>query len=215
MKLKKVLSRYLKPSRYISNADFSPFSMRVIEYRKIRVSDRHETSYGEWSRIYEYPLVLDKIEQYSTGSDISVHNSSWGFETCHIDFKNVLESRYKAVVNSDINTSDVPNTEIWDITSNPPAPYVDNFDVVLNVSTVEEVDDDHLKIIRNLVAQIKPGGLLIMTFDLPGMQLSKLNKLLGANLEEFDDNLSGANSVIPSTRYASLNCGLLVLKRES
>lgn len=215
MKLKKVLSRYLKPSRYISNADFSPFTMRVIEYRKIRASDRHELSYGEWSRIYEYPLVLDKIEQYSTGSDISVHNSSWGFETCHIDFKNVLESRYKQVVNSDINHSDVPNTEIWDITSNPPAEYVDHFDVVLNVSTVEEVDADHLKIIRNLVAQIKPGGLLIMTFDLPGMQLSKLNKLLGANLEEFDDNLSGANSAKPSSKYATLNCGLLVLKRDA
>jgi len=215
MKLKKLVSRYLQPNRYLSNADFSPFSMSVVEYRKIRASDRYEDSYGVWSRIYEYPLVLDKIEQYSTGSDISVHNSSWGFETCHIDFKNVLESRYKTVVNSDINPADVPNTEVWDITSQPPAEYIDNFDVVLNVSTVEEVDDDHLKIIRNLVAQIKPGGLLIMTFDLPGMQLSKLNKLLGAELEEFDDNLNGANSAQPSSKYATLNCGLLVLKREA
>ena len=115
----------------MSSADFSPFTMSVLEYRKIRASDRFEQAYGAWSRTYEYPLVLDKIEQHSNGTDISVHNSSWGFETCHIDFKNVLESRYTTVVNSDINASNEANTEIWDITSQPPAQYIEKFDIVL------------------------------------------------------------------------------------
>jgi len=33
---------------------------------------------------------------------------------------------------------------------------------VVNVSTVEEVDADHLAIIKNLISQIKSGGLLVM-----------------------------------------------------
>lgn len=54
--------------------------------------------------------MLDKIQQYTEGNDLKIHNSSWGFETCHIDFKNVLKSQYAEVVNSGILPSDVPNT---------------------------------------------------------------------------------------------------------
>jgi hypothetical protein len=215
MKVKKFISRYLSYDRYFSSADFSRFSLDVLEYRKIRISDRHDTKYEAWSRIYEYPLVLDKIREHTASTDISIHNSSWGFNSCHIDFKNDLESEFSEIVNSDLLPSDVPNTVIWDITSPPPAAYLDKFDFVLNVSTVEEVDADHLMIIENLVSQIKPGGLLVMTFDMPGMQLKKLNKLVNQELVEFDDNLNGANSVLPTAKYSGLNCGLLVLRRKS
>jgi len=215
MKFKNFVSRYLSRDRYFSKVDFSQYSLSVLEFRKIRASDRFEAKYDAWSRIYEYPLVLDKITQYSAGTDISIHNSSWGFETCHIEFKQALEDKFKHVINSDLLPSQVPNTEVWDITAEPPAAYVDNFDVVLNVSTVEEVDADHLLIIKNLLDQIKPGGLLIITFDLPGMQLGKLERVLSAQLQEFDDNLNGANSEHPNQKYNNLNCGLLVLRKEA
>lgn len=215
MKIKKYISRYLSYGRYFSSADFSRFSFDTLEYRKIRLSDRHETKYDAWSRIYEYPLVLDKIREYSSGSNISIHNSSWGFNEIHAGFKSDLESEFGEVVNSDILPSDVPNTEIWDLTQPPASAYIDKFDVVLNVSTVEEVDADHLMIIENLISQIKPGGLLIMTFDMPGMQLKKLNNLVGQELVEFEDNINGANSVLPTKKYSHLNCGLLVLRRTS
>lgn len=180
----------------------------------IRASDRHEKKYDAWSRIYEYPLVIDKITELSASSDISIHNSSWGFETCHIEFKDALEAQFKHVVNSDLLPSKVPNTEVWDITSKPPEEYVSHFDIVLNVSTVEEVNADHLLIIRNLLDQIKPGGLLILTFDLPGMQIRKLEKLLSAKLQKFDDRLNGSNSAHPNPKYSHLNCGLLVLRKD-
>jgi SAM-dependent methyltransferase len=215
MKLKKYISRYLSLSRYFSSADFSRFSFDVVEYRKVRVSDRYEEKYKNWSRIYEYPLVIDKIREHTATTEISIHNSSWGFNELHADFKGDLENEFKDVVNSDLLPSEIPNTVIWDITTRPPEEYLNRFDFVLNVSTVEEVDTDHLMIIENLFAQVKPGGFLIMTFDLPGMQLKKLNKLLNTELVEFDDNISGANSVIPLPKYSHLNCGLLVLRRIS
>lgn len=215
MKLKKIISRYLSWGRYFSKADFSKFGLEILEYRKIRLSDRSDRKYEAWSRIYEYPLVLDKIREYSTGTDISIHNSSWGFNEIHAGFKSDLESEFREIVNSDLLPSDVPNTEIWDITKAPPVSYIDKFDVVLNVSTVEEVDADHLAIIENLISQIKPGGLLIMTFDMPGMQLKKLNSLVKQQLKEYDDNINGANSVLPTKKYSHLNCGLLVLRRTS
>lgn len=214
MKLKKIISRYFSWGRYFSSADFTKYDLEILEYRKIRLSDRHDTKYDAWSRIYEYPLVLDKIREFSSSADISIHNSSWGFNEIHAGFKSDLESEFGVVVNSDLLPSEVPNTEIWDITKKPPTEYIDKFDVVLNVSTVEEVDADHLAIIENLISQIKPGGLLIMTFDMPGMQLKKLNTLVRQQLVEFDDNINGANSVLPTKKYSHLNCGLLVLRRN-
>jgi len=215
MKVKKFISRYLSYSRYFSSADFSRFSFDVLEYRKVRLSDRYEEKYETWSRIYEYPLVIDKIREHTSTTEISIHNSSWGFNELHAGFKDDLESEFREVVNSDLLPSEIPNTVIWDITTRPPEKYLDRFDFVLNVSTVEEVDTDHLMIIENLVAQVKPGGFLIMTFDMPGMQLTKLNKLLNKSLVEFDDNINGANSAIPLPKYSHLNCGLLVLRRNS
>jgi len=215
MKVKKLISRYLSYSRYFSSSDFSRFSFEVLEYRKVRLSDRYDEKYEAWSRIYEYPLVIDKIREHTSTTDISIHNSSWGFNELHACFKNDLENEFKEVVNSDLLPSEVPNTVIWDITTRPPEEYLDRFDFVLNVSTVEEVDADHLMIIENLVSQVKPGGYLIMTFDMPGMQMAKLNKLLNKELVEFEDNINGANSAIPLAKYSHLNCGLLVLRRDS
>lgn len=215
MKLKKYISRYISFGRYFSSADFSKFSFDVLEYRKIRLSDRHDKKFEAWSRIYEYPLVLDKIKEHTATTDISIHNSSWGFNECHVNFKNDLEAEYSEVVNSDILPSDVPNTSIWDLTTAPPEEFIERFDFILNVSTVEEVDADHLMIIENLIAQLKPGGFLIMTFDMPGMQLKKLNNMVGQELLDFDDNINGVNSVIPTPKYGHLNCGLLVLRRNS
>jgi hypothetical protein len=214
MKLKNFISRYLSRDRYFSNVDFSQYSLSVLEFRKIRASDRFEMQYEAWSRIYEYPLVIDKIKQFSNGTDISIHNSSWGFAGCHIVFKDALETQFRQVTNSDLLPSQVSNTVVWDITEEPPTDYIGKFDAVLNVSTVEEVDVDHLLIIKNLLDQIKPGGLLVMTFDLPGMQIMKLEKVLAAQLQEFDDNLNGENSKLQNSRYSNLNCGLLVLRKE-
>jgi ABC-type transporter Mla MlaB component len=71
---------------------------------------------------------------------------------------------------------------VLDITAQPPEEYINKFDVVINVSTVEEVDADHLEIIKNLLMQVRVGGYLIITFDLPGMQLRKLERLFNISI---------------------------------
>lgn len=186
--------------------------MEILEFRKIKTDDRHDKVFDTWSRIYEYPMVLDMIEKYKTNGDISVHNSSWGYKGCHITFKDILEERYNKVTNTDINISKVPNTGVWDITKEN-KDFKEQFDVVLNVSTVEEVNFDHVTILKNLLKQTKSNGLLICTFDLPGLQLKEVEKFIGKTIERFDNELDGSVSAIPNNNYKHLTCGLLVIRK--
>ena len=100
-----------------------------------------------------------------------------------------------------------------DITAQPPVKYVNKFDCVINVSTVEEVDADHLAIIQNLLLQVCVGGYLVITFDLPGMQLRKIENLFQRKMECHNLDLNGQNSVVPDLRCSTLSCGLLVIKK--
>ena len=188
-------------------------TIKVLEFRKLRVTDRLDKKYGAWSRIYEYPLVLDVIKKYKNDTDISIHNSSWGFEGCHIIFKDDLDKTYKDVLHTDILPSKIDNTDVYDITKQPPEEYVEKFDVVINVSTVEEVKFDHITIFNNLLAQVKKGGILICTFDLPGLQLRKFEKLFGRKITTFDDDLNGSISANPNPKYKRLQCGLMVVEK--
>jgi len=181
--------------------------MEVLEFRKIRVSDRFEKRFDAWSRIYEYPMVLDMIEKYKPNKDISIHNSSWGHKGCHVTFKNTLEKKYKNVINTDISPSRYPNTGIWNITKENKS-FEEKFDVVLNVSTIEEVNFDHVTIFNNLLKQVKPNGLVICTFDIPGIQLDKISFHIDKEIERFDDELNGSNSAVPVQKYRSLTCGV-------
>lgn len=187
--------------------------MKLLEFRKIRVSDRMDKRFEAWSRIYEYPLVLDVIKKYKNGSDISIHNSSWGFAGCHITFKDELDQKYKNVLHTDIKPSELANTDVYDITKEPPVEYIGRFDVVINVSTVEEVKINHMTIFNNLLAQINDGGVLICTFDLPGLQLRKFEKMFEQKITSFDDELNGLVSAIPNPKYKRLKCGLMVVEK--
>lgn len=187
--------------------------MKPLEFRKIRTSDHRDDKYEAWSRIYEYPLVLDAIKKYKNASNISIHNSSWGFEGCHITFKDELEKTYKNILHTDIKSSDLANTEVYDITKSPPDEYIGKFDAVINVSTVEEVKFDHITIFNNLFSQVNDGGILILTFDLPGLQLRKFEKMFGKKIARFDNELNGANSANPNLKYKRLECGLMVVEK--
>jgi len=186
--------------------------MEILEFRKITTDDRHEIKFDTWSRIYEYPMVLDMIEKYTNNPNIKIHNSSWGHQGCHITFKNILEDKYLNVKNTDIAPSKVPNTSIWDITKENKE-FEDCFDVVLNVSTIEEVNYNHVTILKNLLKQVKPNGVLICTFDIPGIQLDEIELFINKKIKRFNNELNGSVSIIPNNRYANLTCGLLVIKK--
>jgi hypothetical protein len=152
---------------------------KLLEFRQIKKTDPYDNSrYCHWSRYWEYPLINSLLHKF-VEKGAKVHNTSWGFEPPnHTDFKEDLENYYgiENVTNSDIKKSDYPNTCVWDITTSPPIEWHEYFDAVINVSTLEEVPGNHFSFFKNLYLQVKRGGLLIITFDLPGFQLDKFEQ---------------------------------------
>lgn len=189
----------------------------VLDFRRINLSDEYSNHFNDgaaWSRVYEYPLVINEIKKYyPNNNDIKIHNSSWGFQGVHITFKNYLDSIYKNIIHSDIKYSYLENTLIYDITKEPEEKYKEYFDVVINISTLEEVDFDHLKSFKNLFDQVKTGGLLIITFDLPGLQLNKFEHLFNQKLKTSDTDINGLNSKLSSPRFSNLFCGIMILRK--
>lgn len=189
--------------------------IRVIEFKSVDRSTRFDIEGVYWSRIYEYPLVLDKISQLSKSKEPSIHNTSWGFEGVHVWFKNQLDGKYQNVLHSDIKGSDLPKTAIYDITRPPKEEWINHFDFVVNVSTMEEVNYNHLIIFKNLLSMVKPGGYFIATFDLPGLQLEAFETFLKKKYATSEDPISTSNSEIRTDGlYGNLRCGYMIVKKH-
>ena len=167
-----------------------------------------------WSRIYEYPLVLDLLDKYRANKNSTLHNTCWGFEGCHIWFKEILDKKYPLNINSDTRKSDLPNTFIYDITQPPQKEWVESFDFVINISTLEEVQQDHISAFYQSFSMLKPGGYFLCTFDLPGLQLEKFENLFSKKLNRPDSPISGINSELQNATYFYLNCGYMVVQKD-
>jgi hypothetical protein len=192
--------------------------MKVLEFRKITTNDEYNDYYNDgyaWSRVYEYQLVLDTIlKNYGSDKSISIHNTSWGFQGVHVMFKEMIDISYPNALHSDIIKSDLLNTTFYDITKEPPQEWVERYDVVINVSTLEEVNHDHVSIFNNLYKQVKPNGLFIATFDLPGLQVNKFEDLFKQKLKSDEFNLTNHNSKLKNIGPSILECGLMVIKKK-
>jgi hypothetical protein len=199
--------------------------MEVIDFRFLTTKDLYDTKYEAWSRIYEYPLVLQKIKELGGNSTSLIHNSSWGFAGVHILFKNDLDSIYPNTIHSDIYIpQEYPNVIKYDITKPIESKYHNYFDFVLNVSTVEEVPFNNVNIIENLLQQVKINGYLIITFDYSNrtftkegqgsLNLNNVEFFLNKKIESRPENiLNGSNSFLPCNTWSHLNCGLLIIKK--
>ena len=192
-------------------------NLEVIDFRKINTKDPYDDHYNDgeaWSRVYEYSLVIDEIKKnFKIKKDSFIHNTSWGWQDVHVRFKNVLDTLTDNAIHTDIQKSELPKTGIWNITKKPPISYLEKFDIVVNISTVEEVNYDHIKVFNNLLSQVKVGGILICTFDLPGLQLEKFEKRFEKKLLTFDNDVTGASSKLQNLNYANLSCGIFVLRK--
>jgi len=192
--------------------------MEILEFRFISTEDRHDDMFrfkGAWSRLYEYPMVLDLIDKYSDVEKPLIHNTSWGFEGVHVIFKECIENKFsmEAVESSDIRRSEQPNTFYYDITRRQGG-LQERYDIVLNVSTVEEVRNfPHIRILDNLYQQVKEGGLLIITFDYPGLNLTAFENEFNRKISDELPRLNGGNSDLPTPRYTRLNCGVLCIRK--
>ena len=196
--------------------------MIVTEFRYITRNDLFDKKYIAWSRIYEYPYVLNMLKKLGATEKSSIHNTSWGFEGCHVTFKNDLDNMYSNTLHSDIKASKLKNTTVYDITTNPSDNLIENFDFVLNVSTVEEVKYSHVTIIQNLLKQVKVGGYLIITFDynlnnnsgVGSIQLNEVENFFNIKLKDHGNKISGINSENIEKRNQYLNCGVLVVQKK-
>lgn len=169
--------------------------MVVEKFSYFSTSDKYDMDFAHelsWSRVYEYPFVLSEIDQYES---FRIHNCSWGFRDIHVVFKTYLDILYPSTIHNDLLYSSLKNTEIWDITRQ--SRYRNEFDYVINVSTVEEVPFSHVQVIKNHLEQVKPGGKFIMTFDYPGIQLESVEDFLGQKIKQVDSPLNPANSALP------------------
>ena len=173
-------------------------NMKILEFSFIDQSYKYDFKFQHaicWSRIYEYPLVLDYINKTDIENP-KIHNCCWGFRDIHLVFKTWLDVKYENVIHSDIKPATFYNTETWDIRT--PSKYKDEFDIVINVSTLEEVpNSDHVILIEHHLDQLREGGILILTFDYPGLQLEKVEEYVGQKISQTANPLTPRNSAWP------------------
>ena len=188
--------------------------MIVEEFGLFSPDDPHDLAWNCdicWSRVYEYPYVAERVSG-------SIHNTSWGFAEIHRRFKGWLDANFDDVVHSDVRPSELARTAVWDVRTPPPNEWINRFDTVLSISTLEEVAKaDHVDIMVNgMLPQVKPGGQLIVTFDLPGFQIEQVEDHFGVKAVRPDVLLVPANSVNPVPHWTgrrAFNCGYLVVRR--
>jgi SAM-dependent methyltransferase len=194
----------------------------IIDFRFLTLEDQHDYKYSAWSRVYEYPYVLNTLVKLGATSESKIHNTSWGFGGCHVCFKDDLDSLYPRTLHTDIKSSTLPNTGIYDITANLPE-FKNKFDFVLNVSTVEEVCCSPRSIINNILDQVAPGGHLIITFDYNPLisgygsgtiALHEVEELVRQKISQRTPNaITSINSICPNPIHSGLYCGVLVIKK--
>ena len=143
--------------------------MKVIDFSFFAASDPIDAFYENWSRCYEYPWVLSRLMAY--GAD-TVHNTACGGDMeVHRQFAHALSSKYKTV-HSDIFGA-WGGRIFYDITK--PFEGKEKFDAVVCVSAIEHIENvKPVEIIKNLMEQLKPGGVLLMTFDAPPINWPQL-----------------------------------------
>lgn len=187
--------------------------MKVIDFRFLTLDDKNSSRYENWSRTYEYPVVINFIKEH-IGIGDKIHNSSWGFGGVHIPFSDDLDVISKNVLHSDITTSTHRETYYYDITKEKKE-FENTFDFVLNISTIEHLNNKEERIasFKNLYNQVKTGGYLILTFDYPRVELHEFENLVGEKCKKEGEVLSGANSIIKNDRYHDLNIILLIVQK--
>jgi hypothetical protein len=190
-----------------------PYEFKLLEFKLFDPQDPFDIRWEEWSRIYEYEYILNTLTKLGANSDSELHNTCWGFHGVHVKFKEALEKGYPLTLNSDMKKSDLPKTVEYDLTKKPPKNYLNKFDFVVNVSTVEEIDFPHVEVLGNLLSMVKKNGYLIVTFDIPGIQLEMVEKLFGSKLSSTKTTLTGLTSILPNSIHRNLRVGYFIAQR--
>lgn len=149
--------------------------MKIIDFSFFAPTDPRDTFYENWSREYEYPWALARLRAYGVNT---VHNTACGgaMQT-HVKFEQALSNAFTAI-HSDIDKS-LDGRLYFDITT--PYGSGEKFDAVVCISAIEHIKEvEPITIIKNLLTHVKDGGLVLITFDYPTVDLEKLQRDLGA-----------------------------------
>lgn len=177
-----------------------PTNFKLLKSEFITTDYPIDTKYIHWSRIYEWKYVIDAINHYKP---IDIHNTACGGlntgDCLHLTFCKDLSTQFNNVLNSDLwgggyigteNKPDGDNFIYYDITK----PYSGEFDLVLNISTLEHLPPSNIiNSLDNLLNQVKIGGHLILTFDYPIVDLALINKYFNVNIIKPTNSITNGN----------------------
>jgi len=192
-----------------------PIPFTVEEFRFFDVADSFDLKWGWWSRVYEYEAILEVLKTLEAHEGTQIHNTCWGWHGSHVLFKQALDQDYPETIHSDLRPSNLPSTFVHDLRRDVPPEWVEGFDVVLNVSTIEEIDFSHVRILERLLRMTRPGGHVIATFDFPGIQLDAIESLFGVPITGATDPVTGQSSPYVMPEFSDLTVGCVILKRKS
>jgi SAM-dependent methyltransferase len=174
----------------------------IVEFRFISKEDLCDEKYINWSRKYEYPIIIDKIKK-STNKNLLIHNTACGFAPIHEQFAKEIDKLGKCI-HSDILYDSSIQQYYYDL-RNELKEFENKFDYVLNISTLEHIKNLEIQVLENLYKQVKKGGYLICTFDYPTVDLKKIEQFLNYNCQEIYNKLVNNN--------LQLNIVLLILQK--
>lgn len=144
---------------------------RILEFRYLGKHDLHMDHWDNWSRNYEYPWVIHRLldaRMRLCKDDLTVHNTACGTGPVHVRFCDTLVDTFGSVVNSDVVPPEgkPKNYRVHNILHAIP----DKFDAVVNVSVLEHLPPDERPVaMMSLWEQVKPGGVMLLTFDAPDL----------------------------------------------
>jgi SAM-dependent methyltransferase len=118
---------------------------------------------------------------------------------------NVLNSDIQQLQNFDHK---MENYVQYDVTEQ----FHGKFDIVLSVSAIEHIDHDVTKLIGNLLDQVNIGGVLILTMDVPDVDLNAVENFLGCKCTDVRDRLNGLNSICADGNFADKNIVRLIIE---
>lgn len=190
--------------------------MKVVQFRYLNTDDECNLKYKWCSRVYEYPTVLKFINSIKFDG-IKIHNTSAGYGQdlgfFMKEFIQDLNSKYDSVVHSDRLATPDWNIERFDILSDI---HDRQYDVVLNISVIEHLPTyQQIDALYNLWSIVKEGGFLVLTFDLPAVNLTLIEDWCGCKCDNKPDNaVNGLNSKFSQPQYDNYNFILLILQKD-
>jgi len=190
--------------------------MKIVQFRYLNTNDECNLKYKWWSRVYEYPTILKFIDSVKFDG-IKIHNTACGYGQdlgwFMKDFILDLNKAYDNVVHSDRLPTSEWNIEKFDLITDV---HDRQYDVVLNISVIEHLPAyQQIDALYSLWSIVKTGGYLVLTFDLPAVNLDVIEKWCGGKCEIKPNNaLNGLNSKYSQERYGTYNIIYLIIQKD-